>query len=178
MVGGNRIDPVKTRVSITARRILFFFLFITSLKSNLCTALTTQNTTKNNCINSHAQNTTALEFYLFLTRIHRLLVTNKTLSPFPSANCCQSELQTPQSLSIASDVWKEDTLHVFVELYSIGCFITRLLAGLSNQADSSKNLINILKRNVLIKVYKFSSCLTKNHTTSLQTTNGQRCPGK
>jgi hypothetical protein len=29
--------------------------FITSLKSNLCTVLTTQNAIENNCINSHAQ---------------------------------------------------------------------------------------------------------------------------
>jgi hypothetical protein len=33
--------------------------FVTSLKSNLCTALTTLNTTGNNCIIWHAQNTTA-----------------------------------------------------------------------------------------------------------------------
>jgi hypothetical protein len=35
--------------------------FITSLKSDTCTALTTQNTRENNCIISHAQTTTALQ---------------------------------------------------------------------------------------------------------------------
>ena len=51
-----------------------FFSFITSLKSNLSTVLTTQNTTENN---SHAQNTTALRPTAFLVGIHRMLVTSQ-----------------------------------------------------------------------------------------------------
>ena len=35
--------------------------FITTLKSDICTALTTWNTAVNNCIILHAQNTTALQ---------------------------------------------------------------------------------------------------------------------
>jgi hypothetical protein len=38
-------------------------------RSNLCTGLTTQNTTENNCIISHAQNTTALQSSFFFTGI-------------------------------------------------------------------------------------------------------------
>jgi hypothetical protein len=59
--------------------------FITSLKYYLCTALTTQNTTENNCIISHVQNTTALQPILFLTGIHRLFVTKKGQSDFPES---------------------------------------------------------------------------------------------
>jgi hypothetical protein len=43
----------------TGRR-LFGISFVTSLKPNLCTALSIQNTAENDCIISHAQNTTAL----------------------------------------------------------------------------------------------------------------------
>jgi hypothetical protein len=60
---------------ITGRHLLGV-LFVTSLKSNLRTALTTQNTTENNCIISHSQNTTALQPNVFLTGTHRLLVIN------------------------------------------------------------------------------------------------------
>jgi len=45
--------------------------FITSLKSNLCTALTTQNTTGKNCIISGAQNTTALQNNVFTSATGR-----------------------------------------------------------------------------------------------------------
>jgi hypothetical protein len=57
-------------------------LFITILNSKLCTALTTQNTTENNCTTLHAQNTSALQSHVFLTRVYRLLVTNKGRSAF------------------------------------------------------------------------------------------------
>jgi hypothetical protein len=73
--------------------------FITSLKSNLCTALSTHNT---NRIISHAQNTTARQLNVFLAGMHRLLVTNKGGSAFPSTNNCQGQLQTPQSVSVAT----------------------------------------------------------------------------
>jgi hypothetical protein len=82
-------------------RYLLDVSFITSLKSNLCTALTTRNTTENITVFiSHAQNTTALQPNLFLTGIHQLLVTNKGPSPFLSAKNCQGQLQTPQSVSV------------------------------------------------------------------------------
>ena len=49
---------------------LFNVSFITSLKSNLCTALTTRNSTGNNCVTSHAQNTTAFQLHVFVTVIY------------------------------------------------------------------------------------------------------------
>jgi hypothetical protein len=81
---------------------LFGVSFITSLKSKLRTALSTQNTTEKNCIMSHAQNTTAVQVNILLTGVHRLLVTNKGLSALPSSNHCQGRLQTPQQLSIVN----------------------------------------------------------------------------
>jgi hypothetical protein len=51
--------------------------FITSLKSNPCTALTTQITTENSCITSHAQNGTSLQPSVFPTGIYRLVVTRR-----------------------------------------------------------------------------------------------------
>jgi len=47
--------------------------FVASLKPNLCTGLTTKNTTTNDCIFSHAQNTTALQPNVFPNGMHRLL---------------------------------------------------------------------------------------------------------
>jgi len=49
----------KTRVCITAWGGVYF-VATTSLKSNLYTAQVTQNTTENNCIISHSQNTTVI----------------------------------------------------------------------------------------------------------------------
>ena len=80
IVRGTHTDPVKNRMYLPLRD---FFLFITSLKSNLCTALTTQNITEDDCITWHAQNTTAL---------HRLTVTSKGRSPLASANHSQYQL--------------------------------------------------------------------------------------
>jgi hypothetical protein len=76
------------------------FLFVTSLKSNLGTVLTTYNTAENNCIISHAQNTTAFKASELLTGVHRVLVTNKGLLGFSSTNNSQGQLQTTQSISI------------------------------------------------------------------------------
>jgi len=47
-------------------RSLLGVSFITSLKSNLCTSVTTQNSTRNNYVITHTQNTTAFEPRLFL----------------------------------------------------------------------------------------------------------------
>jgi hypothetical protein len=74
--------------------------FITSLKSDICTGLTTQNTTENKCIISHAQTTTAIQSHVFFNVIHRLLATGKGGSDFLRANHCQGQLQTPQSKSV------------------------------------------------------------------------------
>jgi hypothetical protein len=54
-----------TYFSNTARHLLVVS-FLTSLKSSLYTALSIQNTTENNCIISHAQNTTTLQPNVFL----------------------------------------------------------------------------------------------------------------
>jgi hypothetical protein len=76
--------------------------FMTSLKPNLCTALTTQKTTKKKSIMSHKQNMTPLQPSLFVTGIHGLLVTSNRMSSFPSADHCQGQLKTPQSLPVIS----------------------------------------------------------------------------
>ena len=68
-------------------RHLLSVSFIKSVKSNLWTALTKYNTTKNN----------TKQDSVFFTTIHRLLVTNKGHSVFPSAKKnCQGQLKTPQ----------------------------------------------------------------------------------
>jgi hypothetical protein len=75
--------------------------FVTVLKSNLCTAVTTQNTTENNCTMSQEQNTTALQPDVFSTGVHRLLVTNTGPSGFSSANCCsRSTANSPVSSNV------------------------------------------------------------------------------
>jgi hypothetical protein len=65
-----------------------------------CTALSSQNTTENNCIILCAKNTYALYHNVFLTGTHRLLVTNKWGLSFPTANNCQGQLKTPRSVSV------------------------------------------------------------------------------
>jgi hypothetical protein len=79
MVRGKHIDTVK---KISFCHCAMFFSFITSRKSNLCTALTIES----NCINSHTQHTTALRPNVFLIGIHQLLVTNEGQLPFLSVN--------------------------------------------------------------------------------------------
>jgi hypothetical protein len=78
--------------------------FIYKPKSNICTAVTIQNTTEKKRIISHAQYTTALQPNVLLTGIHRILPTNKRRSAFQSAIHCQGQLHTPQSLSVAATV--------------------------------------------------------------------------
>jgi len=62
---------------------VFGVSFKASLKSNFCTDLPTQNTTRNNRVNSHTQNTTALQPNEFSIAMHRLLVINKVVVGFP-----------------------------------------------------------------------------------------------
>ena len=81
-------------------RYLLGLSFVTNLKSSLCTALITQNTTKNNSIILQAQNATCTSAQRVLTEIYQLLDTNKGRSALPSANKCQGRLQTPQSLTV------------------------------------------------------------------------------
>ena len=57
--------PIFNVDGFTTRCHLLGGQFITSLKSNLCTALPRQNTTENNSINSHALDKTALQASVF-----------------------------------------------------------------------------------------------------------------
>jgi len=70
-------------------RYLLGVLFTTSLKPGWYTALTTQNTTENNCILSHAQNATAFHLNVCFTGIFQLLVTGKGWSAFPNITTAQ-----------------------------------------------------------------------------------------
>jgi hypothetical protein len=87
-LSGENTDPVKNHKYLA----LHDFFVYNKPKSNLCTALTTRNTTGNDCIIWHAQNTTALQVSVFLTGTPRLMVTNKGRSPLPSANHSQDQL--------------------------------------------------------------------------------------
>jgi hypothetical protein len=78
----------------------FFSPFITSLKLHLCTALSTLNYTENNCIISHAQNTTAFRPSEFLSLIRPYLVTNKVRSHLHSAYHCEGHMQSAQSMPV------------------------------------------------------------------------------
>jgi hypothetical protein len=95
-VGRKLIEPVKNIslclcMTFPPGRHLLEVLFITTLKSNLCTTLNTANVTQINCIISHAQNTTALQFTIFSIRTLRLLITNKYSQLYP--------LQSPAKVS-------------------------------------------------------------------------------
>jgi hypothetical protein len=82
---------------LSTRGHLIDISFIRSLKPNLCTALTTQNTTDNNCTIIHARtNMTALQLTLRCTEIRWSLATNKEYSNFPGLNHCQGQLDTSQ----------------------------------------------------------------------------------
>ena len=87
---------------LSCGRYLLRGLFKLSLKSNVHTALTRQNNTEIWCINSHAQDTTALQPNVFLTGLHRLLVTNKRLSTSFTSNYCHDQLQGTRPLSLGS----------------------------------------------------------------------------
>ena len=105
-VGGKHTDPVRNTTLSSVHDFhstchhLFGVPFITSLQSNLNNALNTQNTTGNNCMISHAQNTTALQPNTFLAGIHRLLFTNKGRSAVFCANNFQGQVQTSYSVTI------------------------------------------------------------------------------
>jgi hypothetical protein len=72
MVGGKHTGPGKNmspslHVFLSTGHHLLAVSLVTRLKSNSCTALTTQNSTKNNCIFSYIPNTTALQPNDFVT---------------------------------------------------------------------------------------------------------------
>jgi hypothetical protein len=101
-VEGKRIKSCQKRASLSLHDLLATCRrsFTTSLKTNMRSALTTQNTTQNNCIISHAQTTTALQPNAHLTGIRRSLVINKGGSAFPRGKKCQGQMQTSQSVSV------------------------------------------------------------------------------
>jgi hypothetical protein len=74
-VGGEKQRSCQKHVSLlmhghlSTGRHLIGVSFITSLKSNLCKALTTRNNTGSNFVSSHAHNTTALQANIFLFEI-------------------------------------------------------------------------------------------------------------
>ena len=74
---------------------------ITSLKSDLCTALTMHNTNDNNCVLSHAQNTTAVQPNIYFTDDTSFAL-QKTRDGrlSPKQKKFQGQLQTPQSVSV------------------------------------------------------------------------------
>lgn len=79
-LGPNRVEktyisyqkhkPVSLQLSLPSGRRLSYVQLTASLKSSLCTVITTLKTTK---INSHVQDTTALQRNVFWTAIHWLL---------------------------------------------------------------------------------------------------------
>ena len=68
--------------TVSLHHVVFFFTitcrhllgvsFVTSCKSNLRTAVTTENTEENKCMISPAQNTTQLQFHVYLTELYGL----------------------------------------------------------------------------------------------------------
>jgi hypothetical protein len=105
--GGAYRSPQQKRESVSLHdlssgRHLLRVALTTNLKSNLLTALTTQNThTKKLLSHTHR---TRLHFRpsIFLTGINPLLVASKGRPAFRSADHCQGQLQTPQSLYVAT----------------------------------------------------------------------------
>jgi hypothetical protein len=61
-VKGNTYRSCQKHESLSLHDHLLWVSFITSLEPNSCTALTIQNTKESNCVISHTQNATALEY--------------------------------------------------------------------------------------------------------------------
>jgi len=77
---------------------------VTSLTSNVCTALTTQNTKEHNCLIIQAQNAITFQPHIFLTGTHGLLVTRKEGSALLITNHCQGPVPVCGSVtSIIAD---------------------------------------------------------------------------
>jgi len=93
-------DNLSLPCFISILPFVWCFVYYDSQCKISCTAVTTQNTTENNCIILYAKYTHALYYNIFLSGAHRLLVTNKWRLSFPSANNCQGQLKAPQSISV------------------------------------------------------------------------------
>jgi len=96
----------KTRVYLTAWSFhwspFVWCLVYNKSKPNLCTALTTHHTKKkSNYYITRTKHDCALA-QCILTGLHRVLATNKQGSAFPIANQRQGQLQTPQTVSVAT----------------------------------------------------------------------------
>jgi hypothetical protein len=123
--------------------------FVTSLKTHLCTALTTHNTTDNNSITSRAQNTTELQPNVLLIAIDLLLVTNNERSAFPGANHCQGQLQTPQSVTVHTCGNYRDEASIFKGAkISIVVLKELMLLFSFHRSTIKNNLINSLEMEV------------------------------
>jgi hypothetical protein len=92
-------SPLLQKMQRTFATLLGVFL-ITSKKSNFCTILSKLDTTKHNCVISHAQNATQFQANIFLNGTQGILVTNKGDSAFCSSNHCQCPLFTPKSVPV------------------------------------------------------------------------------
>jgi hypothetical protein len=107
--GGKRTIPFKNIGLLSLHDILFagrrFFgggggvPFVSNLKWNMCTALSTRNTTENNRIFSRALYTAAFQPDLFWNWMYKLLVTSKGRSALPNTDW-QGQLRTSQSLTV------------------------------------------------------------------------------
>lgn len=103
--GGGIYGSCQKHESLSVHKLLFITRhlfrdsFMTTLKSNFCTALTAQNTTQNNCIFLHSSNTTELQSNVFLTWIHQLLVASNGRWAYLNANNSQGKVKIPQSIS-------------------------------------------------------------------------------
>jgi hypothetical protein len=73
---------------------------MTSLKSNLCAVVTTQNITEDNCIISHAQNTTALQSSVFFNWNRSVTAHKQGWVIFLSSNIYQNQWVTAHSISV------------------------------------------------------------------------------
>ena len=106
MVGGRHTDIIKNIRSPSLHELLsngsrlLGFSFVTRPNANLCTELTTQNTTENTCIISQAKHAST----------SAQCISNRNVSitghkegrfGFPTVNKRQGQLQTPQSVSVS-----------------------------------------------------------------------------
>jgi hypothetical protein len=80
---------------LSTGRSLLYVSFVTNLKSNSCSALTTLYTTQKSFFTLHALNNSAIQLKLFLTG----LVTSKGRSGHLCSNHCQRQIQKSHSLS-------------------------------------------------------------------------------
>jgi hypothetical protein len=85
------------------------FSFITAWKSNVCTALTSQDAAENISIDLHAKATYTPQSSIFLTGICQLLFKNCWMSDFPLCHHCQGQNCSCNSTT----VWHVILWHMF-----------------------------------------------------------------